>query len=462
MDRASGGVAIGLAGPVYRPFLAVRYLLTRPINLLGMLGIAVGVWALVVVVSLFSGVLQVFERHVHAATADLTIVSLPPWADWSQLELVLRDEANVAAVAPRYLHYGLLVRPGQRPPPLPLPGRGALHGGDQPFLFVQGVDAAAEAQVTGFAGWLTDPAIPSELRVADPTRPFLSSSGKPVVLVGLERLQRDGLRPGDVVVWTTARLVENPDGATTTPAKLQVELVVGGAFKTAHGGFDGNTVFVDLGLARAELAPERPTAVQEVAVKVHDQGDLLPTAERLQRAVVRSTARNEHGYGVVQTWREKNAQFLASVEHQRQLLKIVLIVIMVVAAFLMLATLSMMVTEKTADIGILTAMGGTPWGVSVVFLACGLVITAVGVLLGLVTGCLTSIYLEEIRQFLRWSTGVDLFPLEVYNLDRVPSSIDPWWLLLVSAIALLTGFVVSLLPAWRAARHDPLVSLRGI
>ncbi|MBL8737013.1 MAG: FtsX-like permease family protein, partial [Planctomycetes bacterium] len=156
------------------------------------------------------------------------------------------------------------------------------------------------------------------------------------------------------------------------------------------------------------------------------------------------------------------AQFLASVEHQRQLLKIVLIVIMVVAAFLMLATLSMMVTEKTADIGILTAMGGTPWGVSVVFLACGLVITAVGVLLGLVTGCLTSIYLEEIRQFLRWSTGVDLFPLEVYNLDRVPSSIDPWWLLLVSAIALLTGFVVSLLPAWRAARHDPLVSLRGI
>jgi hypothetical protein len=81
--------------------------------------------------------------------------------------------------------------------------------------------------------------------------------------------------------------------------------------------------------------------------------------------------------------------FLASVEHQRQLLKIVLIVIMVVAAFLMLATLSMMVTEKTADIGILTAMGGTPWGVSVVFLACGLVITAVGVVLGLVSGCLT-------------------------------------------------------------------------
>lgn len=462
MHPASGSVAFGLAGPVYRPFLAVRYLLTRPINLLGMLGIAVGVWALVVVVSLFSGVLQVFERHVHAATADLTVVSLPPWADWAQLEPVLRDEANVAAVAPRYLHYGLLVRPGQRPPPLPLPGRGALHGGDQPFLFVQGVDGAAEALVTGFAGWLTDPAIPPELRVADPTQPFASRAGKPVVLVGLERLQRDGLRPGDVVVWTTARLVEDQDGATTTPAKLQVELVVGGAFKTAHGGFDGNTVFVDLGLARAELSPERPTAVQEIAVKVHDQGDLLPTAERLQRAVVRTTARNEHGYGVVQTWREKNAQFLASVEHQRQLLKIVLIVIMVVAAFLMLATLSMMVTEKTADIGILTAMGGTPWGVSMVFLACGLVITAVGVLLGLVTGCLTSTYLEEIRQFLRWSTGVDLFPLEVYNLDRVPSSIDPWWLLLVSAIAMLTGFVVSLLPAWRAARHDPLVSLRGI
>ncbi|MEO6598118.1 MAG: FtsX-like permease family protein, partial [Planctomycetota bacterium] len=143
------------------------------------------------------------------------------------------------------------------------------------------------------------------------------------------------------------------------------------------------------------------------------------------------------------------------------LLKIVLIVIMVVAAFLMLATLSMMVTEKISDIGILTAMGGTPMGVTQVFLACGLTITAAGVVLGLAAGAVTAVYLEEVRQALLWATGIDLFPLEVYNLDRVPCSIDALWLLQVAAMALGTGFVVSALPALRAARHDPLVSLRG-
>ena len=446
---------------MYRLFLAVRYLLTRPINLLGMLGITVGVWALVVVVSLFSGVLVVLEGHVHSATADVLVTGLPPWTQWPVLRDALRDDGNVAAVAPRFLHYGLLLRPGHRPPPAPLPGRGALHGGDQPFLFVLGVDAAAEAEVTGFAGWLVDPEIPAALRVADPRTPLAPRDGLPAVLIGLQRMQREGLQIGDHVVWTTAKLATDERG-TSTPAKIQVELVVAGAFKTQHGGFDGNNVFLDLGVVRQQIAPDRPDGVQEVAVRLRDAQALVESADRLQRVVNRTVERNQHAYGAVQTWREKNGPFLASVEHQRGLLKIVLIVIMVVAAFLMLATLSMMVTEKTADIGILTAMGGTPGGVTTVFLSCGLVITGVGVATGLVGGSLTAIYLEEIRQLVRWATGVDLFPLEVYNLDRVPCAIDPLWLLQVTGMALATGFVVSVLPALRAARHDPLVSLRGI
>lgn len=448
---------------MYRLFLALRYLLTRPINLVGMLGITVGVWALVVVVSLFSGVLSVLERHVHAATSDCVATAIPPWVPWPQLDAALRDDANVAATAPRFLHYGLLVRPGHRPPPLPLPGRGALHGGDQPFLFVLGVDPAAEASVTGFRQWLQDPAIPPELRTPDLEHPLAVRDGLPTVLVGLQRLQREGLRVGDRVVWTTARLV--PDGhGNTSPEKLQVELVVGGAFKTDHGGFDGNNVFLALDTMRSQLAPGEAQSVQEIVVRLHDASDdeLLATAERLQRALHRVTERQDRGYGLVQTWREKNANFLASVEHQRGLLKIVLIVIMVVAAFLMLATLSMMVTEKTGDIGILTAMGGTPRGVTTVFLACGIVITILGTGVGLATGCLTAVYLEEVRQVVRWATGVDLFPLEVYNLDRVPCSIDPLWLLQVTLAALAVGCVVSLLPALRASRQDPLVSLRGI
>jgi lipoprotein-releasing system permease protein len=445
---------------MYRLFLALRYLLTRPINLLGMAGITISVFALVVVVSVFSGFIEVIERHVHSASSDLIVADLPAWATWPKLSAALRDDNNVAGAAPRLLHHGLLLRPGHRPPPAPLPGRSALHGGDQPFLFVLGVDAALEATVNDFGGWLGAAAIPAALRVADQRQPLAPRDGVPTVLVGLERMQREGLVAGDRMLLTTAKMVTDPTG-NRTPSKVQIALVIAGAYKTEHSGFDGNTVFVDLGTLRQHVFDQQPELVHEIAVAVHDESSLEATAERLQRAVVRAVERDQRGYGSVQTWRERNAMFLASVEHQRGLLKIVLIVIMVVAAFLMLATLSMMVTEKVSDIGILTAMGGTPWGVTQVFLTCGMVITVVGIVGGILLGIVTGIYLEEVRQALRWATGIDLFPIDVYNLDRVPSAIDPVWLLQVAGMALLVGFVVSVLPALRAARHDPLVSLRG-
>jgi lipoprotein-releasing system permease protein len=445
---------------MYRLFLAIRYLLTRPINLLGMFGITLSVWALVVVVSLFSGFIKVVEEHVHSAGADVSVVDLPPWAAFARLQAALQDDPNVAAVAPRLVHYGLLHRPGKRPPPPPLPGRTALHGGDQPFLFVLGVDPAAAPATTGFSAWLTDPAIPSDLR-AEPTAPFAERNGCATVLVGSERMRSEGLRPGDAVVLTTGVVRTAADG-TKSPVQLQIPLVVGGAYKTKHGGFDGNNVFVAIDTLRRALAPDVPDAVQELAIRLHDPTTLDDSADRIGRAVHRAVDRgDQRARGDALTWREKNRSFLLNVEHQRGLLKIVLVVIMVVAAFLMLATLSMMVTEKTSDIGILTAMGGTPFGVTQVFLSCGLTITVVGVLLGVATGSVTAIYLEEIRQFLLWTTGIDLFPLQVYNLDRVPCHIEPLWLLQVAGMALGIGTIVSALPALRAARHDPLVSLRG-
>jgi lipoprotein-releasing system permease protein len=444
---------------MYRLFLALRYLLTRPINLLGMLGIMLSVWALVVVVSLFSGFLAVIERHVQEASADISVTALPPEADWNRLRLALRDDPNVDDAAPRALHFGLLGAPGRLPPPPSLPGRSALHGGDQPFLFVYGVDAAAEHEVSGFGAWLADPDIPAALRVADPARPFAVAGDAPGVLIGLDRMRREGYRPGDPLELTTGRL-HGQGGGEIEP--ITVALTVAGAFKTRHGGFDGNIVFLELPAMHALLAGDSGRQVQEIAVRVRDPEQLDETRRRLQSAVGRVLDRGDYRrYGLVQTWRERNANYLASIDHQRALLKIVLVVILVVAAFLMLATLSMMVTEKVGDIGILTAMGATPPGVTALFLCCGLAITLLGVLLGTASGVVTAVYLEEIRQFVLWAFGKDLFPLDVYNLDRVPCAIDGLWIAQVAALALATGCCASALPAWRAARHDPLVSLRA-
>lgn len=446
---------------MYAVFLALRYLLTRPINLLGMIGIAISVWALVVVSSLFTGFIAVVEQHVQEASADISVTQLPPWADWQKLAATLADDPNVAGTAPRLLHFGILQRPGELPPPAPLPGRGALHGGDQPFLFVYGVDAAREVAVSGFGDWLANPAIPPADRVADARQPFAVPGDRPGILLSTERLAHLHLHRGDRVLMSTARI--EGQGQSRAYDQATVEFTVAGAFKSRHGGFDGNVVFVAIDALRAELLPELPAdSVHEIAVKVKDEASLDATRDRLQAAVGRALDRGElRSFGRVETWRQRNASFLFSVQHQRVLLRIVLFVILLVAAFLMLATLSMMVTEKTSDIGILTAMGGTPVGVTSVFFACGLAITALGVLLGIGTGVVTAVYLEEIRQAVLAVTGKDLFPLDVYNLDRVPCAIEPMWLLLVALAAFLIGLVAAVIPALRAAFHDPLVSLRG-
>lgn len=121
MRRIGRWIVDLFAQRAYAPFLATRYLVTRPINLLGTCGIAISVWALVVVVSLFSGVIAVIEEHVHAATADVSIGRLPPWARWDALHAAITDDPNVAAATGRLVHFGMLHRPGQRPPPPPAP-----------------------------------------------------------------------------------------------------------------------------------------------------------------------------------------------------------------------------------------------------------------------------------------------------------------------------------------------------
>ena len=451
---------------MYRPFLALRYLLTRPINLLGVGGVTIGVWALIVVVSIFSGFLRVVGEHVRSASADISVLFLPEDANYLRLREEIEADPNVASTAPRIVHFGLLHRPGERPPPPPLLGRGALQGGDTPFLFVLGIEPERERHTTQLQTWLS--AVQPDLRVADLTNPLAQIDGLPTILLGEQRMLDKGLKPGDLVELNTARTELGRQGqqgieqvAIVDPAtgeRQPPQFRVAGAYRTQHVGYDGNNAFIDIDVLR-RLLDLSADSTQEIAVGLHDPGAAEATAQRIRSAVRRTTGLQGPS---AWTWRQRHQAFLSGIEWQRSLMKIVLVVIMVTAAVLMFATLSMMVAEKTGDIGILTAMGATPRGVMFVFMACGLAITLIGICLGTIAGCLSAIYLEEFRQFILALSGVDLFPVKVYNLDRVPYELDPLWILQVTGMAAAVGILVSAVPALRAARHNPLVSLRGI
>ncbi len=480
---------------MYRWFLALRWLLSRPINLLGMFGVMLGVWALIVVVSIFSGFIAVVTEHVQAVGSDASLIGLRLDATYGPLSEFLGEDPTVVATAPRIAWYGLIHGRAETENNTSASGdlsseeenpSGVLTDG--PFLSLVGIDPLAEAKVTGIRDWVH--AVEAEsLRVdredamlglvlgKTPTREpgagvpedaattvATDPSDLPTILLSVARLRAEGLQRDDVVYLTTGRQQrgEDPDARRTKEKRLsQVTRAfrVGGGFATQHTGFDAVNAFIHIDTLRALLELGAADGVNEISIRFAEGVQAETTAERLTRRLESSATRLGRGAEVWSAY-QRNEPFLESVAHQGSLIKLVLMVIMVVAAFLMFATLSMMVSEKTHDVGILTAMGATRGGVSKVFLACGLTITAIGTVLGVVFGCLSAIYLDDFNQFLKHRFDIDLFPTDVYNLDRVPHDLDPWWILQVCVMAMITGIVVSAIPAWRAARQDPLVALR--
>lgn len=443
---------------MYRWFLALRYLLARPINLLGVIGVMLGVWSLIVVVSIFSGFLKEVGKHLQSSTADATAIALPQRGGFRDYAEVILADPNVAACAPRVVWQGLLHPFGDAIGRAPPPAGMSEMGADTPFVSVIGIDLELERAVTEVADWvrrITDP----ELRVANPDDVLGPIDGRPALLLSRQRMLADAVETGDRAKITVGVLVRQ--GGSEQLDFESAAFTVAGAYETTYAGFDGLNVFVDVDALRALVAPPDapPDYVNEIAIRFHDASRAEATAERLERLLnERFSPRSKRIH--VQTWAQANAMQLGNVEHQRSLMKLVLFVIMVVAAFLMYATLSMMVTEKTHDIGILTAMGASSSGVMAVFSGCGLAITVAGVVLGVIAGCVSSIYLDAFNTWVGSTFGVDLFPVRIYHLRHVPYALDPLWIAQVSVVALVLGCAVAALPAWRAGRHDPLQSLR--
>lgn len=443
---------------MYRWFLAHRFLLQRPINLLGVIGVMLGVWALIVVVAIFSGYIGEVRSHIRATTADVSIFNLPPDCSFARVRAVVETDPNVAACAPRVVWSGMLHPTGRATRSDSVAPPDPEIGEDSRFLHLIGIDPAAELGVSGLSTWLAAPQDPA-LRVAPAELlqpwPPADADGEPTptLLLSERRAALEGLPPGSRAQITVSRLHTKETQSTDVTT---MQLVLQGVFASKYVLFDASTAILHIDSLRHLLGTHVEDACNVVAVKLRDPTADVQTAARLERALKEAV-----GPGVyAQNWEETNAMFLSAVDHQRSLMKLILFAIMVVAAFLMFATLSMMVTEKEHDIGILSAMGATRLGVLQVFLSCGLAIVAAGTLLGILLGCLSAMYLDAFNQWLLATFGIDLFPTKIYNLRHVPYQLDPAWIAQVATMALGVGVLVSGVPAWRASRHDPVDSLR--
>jgi lipoprotein-releasing system permease protein len=141
------------------------------------------------------------------------------------------------------------------------------------------------------------------------------------------------------------------------------------------------------------------------------------------------------------------------------MMTLVMFVVMLIAAFLIYATLNMMVTQKVKDVGILSALGGAPAAVGAIFTRCGFVIGALGGAAGMAAGTLSAIYLDTFDKWMHDTFGFELFPREMFDLPHIPYQLEPALIVQVALAALGLSLLVAWLPARKAARMHPVQAL---
>jgi lipoprotein-releasing system permease protein len=215
--------------------------------------------------------------------------------------------------------------------------------------------------------------------------------------------------------------------------------------------YDASYVFVPLDyLQHLRTMENRVTSIQ---VKLKDYAAAEDVKNSLHKMFPSPTYN-------VQTWEEKQGALLEAIAIEKGILNVLLFMIIAVAGFGILAIFTMIVVEKTRDIGILKALGASNGGVMSIFLTYGLLLGLIGAILGTVLGLTITTYLNEIEKVLAHMTGHEIFDKKVYYFDKIPTNVQWWSVGLVNLGAVAIAVVFSILPALRAAMLHPVRALR--
>ena len=266
------------------------------------------------------------------------------------------------------------------------------------------------------------------------------------VAIGRRMADTLSLRVGDRITILTARGASTPFGIAPRIKSYPVNAI----FQIGMSEFDGVFVYLPLQEAQAYFNKDNEASVVEVFLDNPDDIDAMRS--EIEKAVP--------GPMILTDWRQRNETFFNALKVERNVMFIILTLIVLVAALNIISGLTMLVKDKGRDIAILRTMGATRGAVMRVFLITGATIGVAGTFAGLVLGLLLAHNLEAIRGLLNQLLHANLFPAELYFLSRLPSEVDPREVFLVVAMTLGLSLLASILPAWRAARLDPVEALR--
>jgi lipoprotein-releasing system permease protein len=387
------------------------------ISFVSMLGIALGVAALIIVLSVMNGFQKEVRDRMLAAIAHVEVFDAAgaALADWKAVAATLLQQPQVQAVAPYVAQQALVA-----------------HGDEMRGALVRGMLPAEEANVTPLATQMKD------------TLARLTP-GSWNVAIGVHLARALGVRAGDAITIVTPSGQLTPAGVT--PRFKQV--TVAGVFEVGHYQYDSTFVFMHLDDAARLFRTEGPVGVQ---VRLADQQDARQVATRLQLAV---------GPGLrVRDWTRTNAEWYDAVQIEKRMMSIILTLIVWVAAFNLVSTLVMTVTEKQSDIAILRTLGASPLSVMGIFVVQGAAAGIIGTLAGVGLGVLVALNIGVIVPFIEQMLGVSFLPAQIYLITHMPSDPRMDDIVPIGVISLVLAFLATLYPSWRASRVQPAEALR--
>jgi len=279
------------------------------------------------------------------------------------------------------------------------------------------------------------------------------------ILIGEQLAYMWGIRRGSDVSIVTATYDDETRELHRSGANDRFQVV--GSFRTADNETDSRRIYMERSALRDLLQQERPWSAVLLKLVDYDEDSEQVRAELWEQL-------HEEGFlgspgqsmGEFRKWEDFRATLLAAIENEKSLMGIMLSLVLVVAGFTVFALLSMMVTEKRRDIGILCALGATPRGVLSMFLLIGLWEAVIGSALGALIGVWGAINIDRIERSLSDTFGFEIFNREIYLFDHIPAEVTSTGVAWIVAGAVFSTLLFAAIPAWRASRLDPVEALR--
>ena len=383
-----------------------------------MLGIALGVAALIIVLSVMNG----FQKEVrdrmlsviaHVEIFDTTGNGLDRWQTLAE---AASKHPQVAAAAPFVSAQALLAR-----------------GEDMHGVMVRGISPAEEATVTPLAAQLKDTVL---------TRLQPGAWG---VVLGAQLARSMGVVEGDSVTLVT------PSGQTTPAGVVPrlKQMTVVGVFNAGHYEYDNGLALLHIDDAARLFRTGGPQGVQ---LRLKDQQLAREVSAELTTALGPQVQ--------VRDWTRTNAAWYDAVQIEKRMMFIILTLIVAVAAFNLVSTLVMTVTDKQADIAILRTLGASPRSVMGIFMVQGAASGVMGTLAGLALGLVIAFNVGVIVPALESLFNASFLPSSIYLISRMPSDPQASDIVPIGVISLVLAFVATLYPSWRASRVNPAEALR--